>query len=170
MTSAWAEAGTTTSSACPCPGLAQRNRPRAMLQVGLPAAWTPNIFKGAEGPSRYSWPASKRGFEEHPGLRPLVPGSVTVLLDLVRRWFYDVSFGINATEWWLVLTPLPTPDAARQVSAFRQGSRRIASSPRWQSRTHLARILTRYAHLLLVVKEVRTRFDDEHYGPFRPAA
>ncbi|WP_342375192.1 hypothetical protein NVS55_28350 [Myxococcus stipitatus] len=139
----------------------------AMPQSRLLAAWTPNISKGAEGSEQIFLARLRRGFEEHlPGFGRLSQDVVqTVLPDLVRRWFYDVSFGINATEWWPVLDRFP-PQMQRQVSAFAKALADCFIAQMKQSRTHLARILTRYAHLLLVVKEVRTRFDDEHYGLF----
>ncbi|WP_144370171.1 hypothetical protein [Myxococcus stipitatus] len=122
--------------------------------LALLAAWTPNISKGAEGSEQIFLARLRRGFEEHlPGFGRLAQNVVQqVLPDLVRRWFYDVRFGINATDWWPVLDRFPPP-MQRQVSAFAKALADCFIGQMKQSRAHLARILTRYTHLLLVVKE-----------------
>ncbi|MCP3163932.1 hypothetical protein [Myxococcus qinghaiensis] len=139
----------------------------AMPQSRLLAAWTPNIAKAATGSEHTFLARLRRGFEEHiPGFGRLPQDVVNqVLPDLVRRWFYDVGFGINSSDWWPVLDGFP-PQMQGQVSAFAKALADCFIAQMKQSRASLAGILKRYTHLLLVVEEVRKRFDDAAYGLF----
>ncbi len=138
----------------------------AMPQSRLLSAWTPNIARQSTGSEHEFLLRLRRGFEEHlPGFSRLPPQVLgQVLPDLVHKWFYDVSYGINASDWWRTLDGFPLPMQG-QVTAFAKALATCFNEQLKQSRARLSAILSSYKTLVLTNK-TRVRFDDPDYGRF----